>query len=100
MIVPLISQVVLIRSIQKFSKERLNQKQKIIIRYIVQHPQKVNVTKLVTQLVGEIDCCSSTVWNNLNSLKRAGRINYGSAENRGHKVILTRVGKLLEVTGW
>ena len=87
----------LLNVLVKFSNERLTHKQKRIIIYLKTNSVNTNVTKLVPKLTKELNCCSSTVWNNLNSLKRAGLINYGSTQDRGRHITITQIGKLLKI---
>jgi len=100
-IVPSVSLSVLVRTVRKLASERLTSKQKLIVCHIENNKPNSNVTKLVLQLAEELGCSKSTIWNNLNSLKRAGLVSYSSASNKGRRIMLTKVGKLItEVKTW
>ncbi len=77
------------------SKERLNRKQKKILHYLYNTKIIINVTNLVHKLSIELNCSKSALWNNLNSLKKYGLINYSSLHNKGLPVKLTSIGKII-----
>lgn len=79
------------------AKEKLTQKQKRILVYLIQKNEDdtTNVTALVSRLSRELNCTQTTVWNNLDPLKRIGLVDYGSLKKRGLPVRLTGTGMLV-----
>ena len=72
--------------------ERLTRKQKYIISYLKQNEHET-ATQLVKIVSSHLKCSHSAVWNNLNSLKRAGLISHNSL------VHLTDCAKLVKING-
>ncbi len=81
----------------KFAQERLTAKQKAILNILVYNP--VLAKKPVTQVVGilnkELNSSLSTIWLNLNQLKRIQLVDYGSFKSKGRPIKLTEIGKFL-----
>ncbi len=84
------------------AKERLTQKQKLILVYLKDNDNSLTVTSLVSVLSMHLKCSSSSVWNNVRPLKKSYLVDYGSLMQKGIPVRLTKVGamvsKELEVT--
>jgi len=67
----------------------------LLLCYIKDNYIKINVTKLVSKLSKELNCSESTIWNNLNPLKKISLVNYGSLQNKGIPVQLTKIGEII-----
>lgn len=76
-------------------RERLTQKQKLVMITLLDNNGFSNVTAFVSVLSEEIGCSRSTMWNVMNSLKKAKLIEFGSVENKGEPVKLTKAGKVI-----
>ncbi len=72
--------------------ERLTRKQKYILAYL-QHNEHETATQLVKAISSELKCSQSAVWNNLNSLKRAGLVSANGL------VRLTECARLVKING-
>ncbi len=83
------------RVLSALAKERLTQKEKLILLRLSAGHDNVNVTRLVPKLSEELGCAPSTVWSGLKPLRKIGLIEYGSPRNRGTPVRLTPAGRLV-----
>jgi Mn-dependent DtxR family transcriptional regulator len=74
------------------AKERLNYKQKEILKYLSSEAARFKTTtSIVKDLAKILNCSESALFNNVNSLKRSGLV-----ENElGKPLKLTKIGKLI-----
>jgi|SRR3989344_8901461 len=77
------------------AKERLTNKQKLILNYLKYNQCSLNITRIVGILAKELSCSKSAIWNNVNSLKKACLLDYGNLERRGIPVSLTENGLII-----
>ncbi|MEM5871983.1 MAG: hypothetical protein QW051_03865 [Candidatus Aenigmatarchaeota archaeon] len=77
------------------ARERLTKKQKLVIIRLSQNNLLVTATRFVSIISEEMRCSRSTIWNVINSPKRAKLVKFGSAEQRGKPIRLTEIGKII-----
>ncbi len=77
-----------------FARERLTRKQKQIL-HVLDEWQALNATQLSRVLSKKLGCSQTAVWNNINSLKRAGLISCGTVKDKGKAVALTDAGGII-----
>lgn len=75
---------------------RLTRKQKIILRWLVEHYNKKSVyTVLIQELSEKLNIPRSTVRWNLKGLRDADLIEAGDKDNKGIPVSLTPIGRIM-----
>lgn len=74
---------------------KLSKRQKSILLFISQLDKEKNATRLVQEISASINCANSTTWNVLRSLRNLKLAEFGSKENKGCKISLTKSGKLI-----
>jgi len=70
---------ILLGTLTRICKERLTKKQKKILEFLLRSEENgITSTSLVRILSKEIKCSRSTLWNNLNQLKKCGLVDNSS----------------------
>ena len=84
---------ILLGTLTRICKERLTKKQKKILEFLLRSEENgITSTSLVRILSKEIKCSRSTLWNNLNQLKKCGLV-----DNSSGFLSLTGVCKIIIV---
>ena len=86
---------VVLSSVLSFVKCKIPKRHSEVLRIIYQVEGESNATSLITLISGSLECSTSTSWNMLRALNKQGLIECGTKENKGKRVVLTTLGKIV-----
>lgn len=81
--------------VTKLAEKRLTKKQKLVLKKISCIESKMTMSFLAERLSNELKIGKTTARLILQTLRDVGLISYGSSENKGQAVKLTKVGKIV-----
>ena len=81
-----------INHLRNFVSQRLNKKEKIILKEIAKNNFKFSATKFVSLICENYGFSKTCVWYNLRKLRNSGFLDFG---NSSKKLCLTKLGELL-----
>lgn len=84
------------KKIRDFVNQRLNEKEKLILKEICNNNGNHCVTKFVSFICKKHGFSKTCVWYNLRKMKDSGLIVFGNSNKRGMKARVTMLGLLVE----